>query len=54
MSPVEIQHIDNPKTWRLLKQSKSDDGSMVMEEMVFAVHGIVCNVDLPPVLEKPS
>lgn len=46
----KIQEVENPITWRLLKQNSSP----VMEEAVFTVQGVILSKDLPPIFEKPK
>jgi hypothetical protein len=45
---------EQPSTWRIVGAPKGDREQGAVEEVVFTVRGIVCDVDLPPVLEKPS
>lgn len=47
MCRIEICRFEQPLTWRLL--NVQEDGT---EELVFTVHGVVCNLDLPPILER--
>ena len=44
-----IQELENPRSWRLLKQNSS----FGMEEAVFTVQGIMLSKDLPPIYNKP-
>ncbi|KAF8871877.1 hypothetical protein BD779DRAFT_1449286, partial [Infundibulicybe gibba] len=46
-----VERTEQPQTWRLLGEGV--DGEPV-EELVFTIAGILSEVDLPPVEEKPS
>lgn len=49
---ASVFRMEEPLAWRLV-QAAGEDGTD-HEEMIFTVHGIVCNADLPPVSEKPA
>jgi len=52
---VSVTCVDHPQTWRILRAGENDgEVSNAIEEMIYTVQGIVCSLDLPPVLEKPS
>ena len=51
LSRVEITRLDQPQAWRLLTGPTEDN---TMEEMVFTVIGVVCGLDLPPILKRPA
>jgi len=60
---MNISEMNGPQTWRLLKvengcaeegdEDDEDEGGEI-EEMIFAVRGVICAMDLPPISEKPS
>ena len=59
---MNISEMNEPQTWRLLKvndvcvdegDDDEEDGGEI-EEMIFAVRGAICAMDLPPISEKPS
>jgi hypothetical protein len=49
MSGVEIRELKHPRAWRLLAGSSEHNE---MEEIIFTVIGVVCTLDLPPVLQR--
>lgn len=49
MSGVEIRELEHPRTWRLLTGPSEHNET---EEIVFTVVGVVCTLDLPPVLQR--
>jgi hypothetical protein len=46
----EIRRVEGPPTWRMLKATEGE--GVATEEMVFVVHGIIQNLDLPPFTER--
>jgi hypothetical protein len=51
---MEILSLANPKSWRLIKKTRTETETTILEELVFVVRGILCAKDLPPVTEKPG
>lgn len=56
MRQFSIVHMERPPTWRLIKvpvEGASGNGAegAVMEEKVFTLQGILCGLDLPPLLD---
>ncbi|KAF9456054.1 hypothetical protein BDZ94DRAFT_1353059 [Collybia nuda] len=49
---VNVEAIQQPKTWRLIKAINGD--SRGAEEMVFVIHGILQDKSLPPLNMKPK
>ncbi|KAK0482474.1 hypothetical protein IW261DRAFT_1562162 [Armillaria novae-zelandiae] len=49
MMNVSLQKDDNDFVWRLIK-----GGAEETEEIVFACTGVICEVDLPPVIRSPG
>jgi hypothetical protein len=47
---IDIMCLEGPQTWQLLKL----DSLQEFEEVVFTMQGIVCSMELPPIMEKPS
>jgi hypothetical protein len=50
--------MEQPPTWRLINvhvPTEDDHGenSGAMEEKIFTVQGIICDIALPPVMERP-
>jgi hypothetical protein len=43
-----------PQTWRLVVAPKDENQVIDIEEMVFTVQGVVCGINLPPLLEMPT
>ena len=45
--------VDQPKSWRLVKKT-TQESTIVADELVFTVRGIITAKDLPPICEKPA
>jgi hypothetical protein len=51
---VEMISVEPPKSWRLVKKALQDSSTVVAEEIIFTVRGIISGKELPPVTEKPT
>jgi len=46
-----IRAFEYPQTWCILKAVGEGEHD---EEVIFTVQGIVCAIDFPPIIDKPS
>lgn len=47
---IAITYMEKPRSWRLLKPKT--DGGRPDEELVYTLHGVITDKDLPPVAGK--
>jgi hypothetical protein len=52
-STLEIQKLEMPTSWRVLKKNTRKETPSACEEAVFVLQGIIVSKDLPPLREKP-